>query len=106
VHARSALFDLYGDHLLGRGGSAPVAALIRLLEPLRPGGRAGDLTTLSLPGYVVHVVGVGDTGPTALRRAGAALARATRGCDAVASAVQAVADEAGALGDALKDVVG
>jgi phenylacetic acid degradation operon negative regulatory protein len=34
VHARAALFDLYGDHLLSRGGSAPVAALIRLLEPL------------------------------------------------------------------------
>ncbi len=34
VHARSALFDLYGDHLRSRGGSAPVAALIRLLEPL------------------------------------------------------------------------
>jgi phenylacetic acid degradation operon negative regulatory protein len=34
VHARSALFDLYGDHLLGRGGTAPVAALIRLLAPL------------------------------------------------------------------------
>jgi phenylacetic acid degradation operon negative regulatory protein len=34
VHARSALFDLYGDHLLSRGGSAPVAALIRLLGPL------------------------------------------------------------------------
>jgi phenylacetic acid degradation operon negative regulatory protein len=34
VHARSALFDLYGDHLLHRGGSAPVAALIRLLAPL------------------------------------------------------------------------
>ena len=34
MHARSALFDLYGDHLLARGGSAPVAALIRLLEPL------------------------------------------------------------------------
>jgi phenylacetic acid degradation operon negative regulatory protein len=34
VHARSALFDLYGDHLLHRRGSAPVAALIRLLEPL------------------------------------------------------------------------
>jgi phenylacetic acid degradation operon negative regulatory protein len=34
VHALSALFDLYGDHLLGRGGSAPVAALIRLLTPL------------------------------------------------------------------------
>lgn len=34
MHARSALFDLYGDHLLHRRGSAPVAALIRLLEPL------------------------------------------------------------------------
>ena len=34
MHARSALFDLYGDHLRSRGGSAPVAALIRLLEPL------------------------------------------------------------------------
>ena len=34
MHARSALFDLYGDHLLARGGHAPVAALIRLLEPL------------------------------------------------------------------------
>jgi len=34
VHARSALFDLYGDHLLARGGVAPVAALIRLLAPL------------------------------------------------------------------------
>ncbi|RNL62634.1 PaaX family transcriptional regulator [Nocardioides marmoriginsengisoli] len=34
MHARSALFDLYGDHLRTRGGSAPVAALIRMLEPL------------------------------------------------------------------------
>jgi len=34
VHARSALFDLYGDHLLHRGGQAPVATLIRILEPL------------------------------------------------------------------------
>jgi phenylacetic acid degradation operon negative regulatory protein len=34
VHARSALFDLYGDHLRSRGGQAPVAALVRLMEPL------------------------------------------------------------------------
>jgi phenylacetic acid degradation operon negative regulatory protein len=34
VHARSALFDLYGDHLRSRGGQAPVAGLVRLLEPL------------------------------------------------------------------------
>jgi PaaX-like protein len=34
VHATSALFDLYGDHLRSRGSRAPVAALVRLLAPL------------------------------------------------------------------------
>jgi len=34
VDARSALFDLYGDHLRSRGGRAPIAALVRLLTPL------------------------------------------------------------------------
>ncbi len=34
MNARSALFDLYGDHLRQRGGRAPVAALVRLLAPL------------------------------------------------------------------------
>ncbi|HEV2088926.1 MAG TPA: PaaX family transcriptional regulator C-terminal domain-containing protein [Cryptosporangiaceae bacterium] len=34
MQARSALFDLFGDHLMPRGGSAPVAALVRLLAPL------------------------------------------------------------------------
>jgi phenylacetic acid degradation operon negative regulatory protein len=34
VHARSALFDLYGDHLRTRGGHASVAALVRLMRPL------------------------------------------------------------------------
>jgi phenylacetic acid degradation operon negative regulatory protein len=34
MQARSALFDVYGDHLRLRGGSAPVAALVRLLAPL------------------------------------------------------------------------
>ena len=34
MQARSALFDLYGDHLRPRGGRAPVAALVRLLGPL------------------------------------------------------------------------
>src|ERR1700759_5276375 len=34
MHARSALFDLYGDHLRPRGGQAPVSALVRLLAPL------------------------------------------------------------------------
>lgn len=34
MNARSALFDVYGDHLRARGGHAPVAALVRLLAPL------------------------------------------------------------------------
>jgi phenylacetic acid degradation operon negative regulatory protein len=34
VNARSALFDIYGDHLLSRGEQAPVAALVRLVAPL------------------------------------------------------------------------
>jgi phenylacetic acid degradation operon negative regulatory protein len=34
MNARSALFDLYGDHLRTRGRSAPVASLIRLLAAL------------------------------------------------------------------------
>ncbi|WP_067431885.1 PaaX family transcriptional regulator [Nocardioides jensenii] len=34
MHARSALFDVYGDHLSTRGDRAPVAALVRMLEPV------------------------------------------------------------------------
>ncbi len=40
MDARSALFDLYGDHLRPRGGRAPVAALVRLLAPLDVAGPA------------------------------------------------------------------
>ncbi len=34
MHARSALFDVYGDHLRTRGNQAPVAALVRMLDPV------------------------------------------------------------------------
>ena len=34
MHARSALFDLWGDHLLSRGGEAPISALVRMLAAL------------------------------------------------------------------------
>ena len=34
MDARSALFDLYGDHLRARGGQAPIAAMVKLLAPL------------------------------------------------------------------------
>jgi phenylacetic acid degradation operon negative regulatory protein len=40
VNARSALFDLYGDHLLPRGGAAPVASLVLLMAPLDVAGPA------------------------------------------------------------------
>lgn len=34
MHARSALFDVYGDHLRQWGHPVPVSALVALLEPL------------------------------------------------------------------------
>ncbi|MGI8435221.1 MAG: PaaX family transcriptional regulator [Nocardioidaceae bacterium] len=34
MNARSALFDVYGDHVGPRGGAAPVAALVKIVEPL------------------------------------------------------------------------
>ena len=34
MHARSALFDLYGDHLVDRGGWAPISASVGLLGSL------------------------------------------------------------------------
>ncbi|MGH3361229.1 MAG: PaaX family transcriptional regulator [Nocardioides sp.] len=34
MRARSALFDVYGDHLRTRGSEAPVAGLVRLLAPV------------------------------------------------------------------------
>ncbi len=40
MNARSALFDLYGDHLRTRGGAAPVAALVQLLAALDIAGPA------------------------------------------------------------------
>jgi leucyl aminopeptidase len=94
-----ALLDDGGDLELGPGaaelGDDLGLDLLELLEPLKASAGAGDVTTLPVPGFVVHAVGVGDASPTALRKAGAALARATRGTDAVASAVQAVSDEDG-----------
>lgn len=67
MQARSALFDLYGDHLRAHGGRAPVAALVRLLAPLEIGApavrtavsrmvRQGWLHPLRLaagPGYLI-----------------------------------------------------
>jgi leucyl aminopeptidase len=92
-----AVLDDDGALALGPGAAelADELDLLALADPLRPGTRAGDLTTLSVPGRLVHLVGVGDGGPDDLRHAGAALARAVRGVDVVASSVQAVAGDDG-----------
>jgi DNA-binding transcriptional regulator PaaX len=47
VHARSALFDLYGDHLRAREDRAPVAALVRLLSSL-------DIAAPAVRSVLVH----------------------------------------------------
>ncbi|GAA2015262.1 leucyl aminopeptidase family protein [Nocardioides kribbensis] len=77
--------------------------LIALLEAERATGRAGEITRLPVPLggpdnaelRSVLLVGTGKQSPTDLRRAGAALARATKGRSAVATSVPAVADSAG-----------
>ncbi len=84
MNARSALFDLYGDHMRSRGGAAPVAALVRLLAPLGVAGpavrtavsrmvRQGWLAPVRLaegPGYALT--------PRAVRRLDDAAARIYR----------------------------
>jgi leucyl aminopeptidase len=94
-----AVRDDDGDLELGPGAAELAddtgADLLDLLDRMGAGTAAGDVTTVPLPGFLVHVVGVGDARPDDLRRAGAALARVVRGVDTVASAVQAVSDEDG-----------
>jgi phenylacetic acid degradation operon negative regulatory protein len=78
MNARSALFDLYGDHLRQRGGRAPVAALVRLLAALGVAApavrtavsrmvRQGWLEPVRLPRANGHVPGYALT-PRAVRR--------------------------------------
>jgi leucyl aminopeptidase len=94
-----AVLDDDGDLVLGPG-AAELADdlgldLLALAAPLRPSARSGEVTTLSVPGFLVHLVGVGDCASADLRRAGAGLARAVRDVEVVASSVQSVADEDG-----------
>jgi len=97
-----------------RAGAAAASArygvdLAEIADRVRLGGAPGDVYVLQLPrpvGSAVELpwaglpprlvlVGVGDGGPTALRRAGAALARATRGLRRVVTTVGAEADRSG-----------
>jgi phenylacetic acid degradation operon negative regulatory protein len=73
VDARSALVDLYGEHLLDRGGRAPVGALVRLLAPVgiaEPAVRTA-VSRMSRQGWLaaVRVDGAPGYALTALSRA-------------------------------------
>ena len=86
------LLDELGEDLFG------------LLELHRATGKAGeiveravlDASPLANPALTqVLLIGVGDGGPDDLRRAGAALARHTKGRSTVATSMAALADDAG-----------
>ncbi len=84
MNARSALFDLYGDHLRQRGGRAPVAALVRLLAPLgvaAPAVRTA-VSRMARQGWLEPVRLAGGAGyaltPRAVRRLDDAAARIYR----------------------------
>ena len=82
MHARSALFDVYGDHLRTRGNEAPVAALVRLLEPV---GIAAPAVRTAISRMVIQ----GWLEPTALDagRGYAATEQAIRRLDAAAERI-------------------
>src|SRR6185436_11860272 len=66
MQARSALFDLYGDHLRARGDRAPVAALVRLMAPL-------GIAAPAVRTAVSRMVRQGRLGPAGGRPAGPAI---------------------------------
>ena len=96
-----------GQILLGPGGDEVAAQLeldaLALLELAGATGKAGEITSYPVPLGIpdnealrwVHFVGVGEQQPADLRRAGAALARATRDRSSVATSVPAIAPDGG-----------
>jgi phenylacetic acid degradation operon negative regulatory protein len=62
VNARSALFDVYGDHLRSRGGRARVASLVAVLAPL-------DITAPAVRTAVSRMVKQGWLQPTRIEGA-------------------------------------
>lgn len=78
VNARSALFDLYGDHLLTRGEQAPVAALVRLLAPaaISPPAVRTAVSRMARQDWLVPVRLAGGAGYRLTPRAVSRLAQA------------------------------
>ncbi|AKU17643.1 PaaX family transcriptional regulator [Luteipulveratus mongoliensis] len=84
MHARSAVFDLYGDHLASRGGWAPIASVVRLLDAVDVGAPAvrTAVSRLSREGWLEaderHGVRGYATTPRATRRLASAWDRIYR----------------------------
>lgn len=71
MHARSALFDLFGDHLRECGSQAPVASLVRLLAPVgiaAPAVRTA-ISRMVIQGWLEPVTLPGGRGYRATERA-------------------------------------
>jgi len=86
----AALYGIDLAEIADRTGQAGVAGEAYVLHLPRPVGTAVTLPWTELPPRIV-LVGVGTQDATDLRRAGAALARATRGLDRVLTTVGAQA---------------
>ena len=78
MHARSALFDLYGDHLSPRGGWAPIAGIVRLLGAVdvAPPAVRTAVSRMVREGWLEPVEQQGQRGYAATARARARLAEA------------------------------
>ena len=71
MHARSALFDVYGDHLRARDNQAPVASLVRMLDPVgiaAPAVRTA-ISRMVMQGWLEPVQLTGGRGYRATERA-------------------------------------
>jgi leucyl aminopeptidase len=96
-----------GELLLGPGAEQAGATLgldlLACLESARATGRAGEVTAVPIPLggpdqaalRTVLLVGIGDGSPTAMRRTGAALTRAVKDRDTLATTLTAATDDEG-----------
>lgn len=78
MHARSAVFDLYGDHLAVRGGWAPISAVVRLVGEVdvAPAATRTAVSRMVREGWLEAQERDGIRGYAATDRAAARLASA------------------------------
>ncbi|TWP33727.1 PaaX family transcriptional regulator [Leekyejoonella antrihumi] len=78
MHARSAVFDLYGDHLADRGGWAPISAVVRLVGKVEvaPAATRTAVSRMVREGWLEPQERAGVRGYAATARATARLASA------------------------------